>query len=81
MAASWTKKRPSDADVQTSTAAPLSPDSALTRPTAEGLKQTAHAIAKINHLNEKKTYGFLQALLGERPDLLDSPQYGDLTAI
>jgi len=44
-----------------------------TQPTAEGLKQTAHAIAKINHLNEKKTDGFLQALLGDRPDLAGLP--------
>jgi hypothetical protein len=35
----------------------------------EGLKQTAHLLAKINHLNAKKTDGFLDALRGERKDL------------
>jgi hypothetical protein len=40
---------------------------------ADALKQTAHAIAKINHLNRKKTDGFLEALLGERADLSGMP--------
>jgi hypothetical protein len=35
----------------------------------EGLKQTAHMFAKINHLNAKKVDGFLEALRGERKDL------------
>src|SRR5262245_17386203 len=35
----------------------------------EAIKRTAHQIAKINHLNDKKTDGFLEALRGERPDL------------
>jgi HEAT repeat protein len=32
-------------------------------------EKTAHMIAKIKHLNEKKTDGFLEALLGARTDL------------
>src|SRR5439155_1918144 len=42
-------------------------------PSPEGLKQTAHTIAKINHLNEKKTVGFLDALRQERVDLTGLP--------
>jgi hypothetical protein len=33
------------------------------------MQQIAHQIAKINHLNDKKTDGFIEALLGERLDL------------
>jgi hypothetical protein len=39
----------------------------------EATKRTAHTIAKINHLNGKKTDGFLEALRGERPDLFGLP--------
>jgi hypothetical protein len=42
-------------------------------PSPEGLKQTAHTIAKINHLNEKKTDGFLDALRHDRIDLTGLP--------
>jgi hypothetical protein len=41
--------------------------------TPEALAQTAHAMAKINHLNRQKPDGFLLALLGERPDLAGLP--------
>src|SRR5262249_20149175 len=34
---------------------------------------TAHAIAKINHLNKKESDGFMKALLGERADLAGLP--------
>jgi hypothetical protein len=36
-------------------------------------ERTAHTIARINHLNRKKTDGFLEALRGERPDLSGLP--------
>jgi hypothetical protein len=39
----------------------------------EATKQTAHLIARINHLNGKKTDGFLLALTGERADLAGLP--------
>jgi hypothetical protein len=39
----------------------------------EAQKQTAHTIAKINHLNEKKMDGFLEALRNERVDLTGLP--------
>jgi hypothetical protein len=39
----------------------------------EATKSTAHMIAKINHLNDKKADGFLEALLAERPDLASLP--------
>jgi hypothetical protein len=39
----------------------------------EATKQTAHLIARINHLNTKKTDGFLLALTGERADLTGLP--------
>jgi hypothetical protein len=39
----------------------------------EAMKQIAHQIAKINHLNDKKTDGFLEALRGERLDLHGLP--------
>src|SRR5437867_1787321 len=42
-------------------------------PSPEGQKQTAHTIAKINHLNEKKTDGFLEDLRHERLDLTGLP--------
>src|SRR5262249_51795702 len=42
-------------------------------PSQEGQKQTAHTIAKINHLNEKNTDGFLEALRHERVDLTGLP--------
>lgn len=38
-------------------------------PVEEALKQTAHAIAKINHLNARKSDHFMEALRGQRPDL------------
>ncbi len=37
------------------------------------MQQIAHQIAKINHLNDKKTDGFLEALRGERLDLNGLP--------
>ena len=39
----------------------------------EAKNQIAHQIAKINHLNDKKTDGFLEALRGERLDLNGLP--------
>jgi hypothetical protein len=39
----------------------------------EAKNQIAHQIAKINHLNDKKTDGFLDALRGERLDLNGLP--------
>jgi mono/diheme cytochrome c family protein len=40
---------------------------------AEAQKQTAHTIAKVNHLNAKQTDGFMDALRGARPDLAGLP--------
>ncbi len=40
---------------------------------AEAMKHIAHQIAKINHLNDKKTDGFIDALRSERPDLIGLP--------
>jgi hypothetical protein len=40
---------------------------------AEAMKNTAHAIAKVNHLNAKKTDGFLEALRDDRSDLHGLP--------
>lgn len=37
------------------------------------LKLIAHQMAKINHLNNKKTDGFMEALRNERPDLVGLP--------
>jgi hypothetical protein len=42
-------------------------------PPGKALEQTAYAIAKINHLNAKRTDGFLQELLNQRPDLAGLP--------
>jgi hypothetical protein len=42
-------------------------------PKEKALERTAHAIAKVNHLNGKETDGFLKALLHERPDLAGLP--------
>jgi hypothetical protein len=42
-------------------------------PSAEAMKQIAHQMAKINHLNDKKTDGFLEALRKERLDLNGLP--------
>ena len=42
-------------------------------PGEEATKQTAHQIAKINHLNAKKTDAFMEALSGERLDLAGLP--------
>jgi hypothetical protein len=39
----------------------------------EATRQTAHLIARINHLNDKKAEGFLEALTGERADLAGLP--------
>jgi hypothetical protein len=39
----------------------------------EALKQTAHMMAKINHLNDKNPDGFMTALRGERVDLAGLP--------
>lgn len=39
----------------------------------EAFKQTAYAIAKINHLNQKKADHFMDILRGQRPDLNGLP--------
>jgi hypothetical protein len=39
----------------------------------EALKRIAHQMAKINHLNDKDTDGFIEALRKERPDLIGLP--------
>lgn len=39
----------------------------------EAIKHIAHQIAKINHLNDKKADGFIEALRSERPDLIGLP--------
>jgi hypothetical protein len=39
----------------------------------EGTKGAAYMIARVNHLNARKTDGFLEALRGERPDLAGMP--------
>src|SRR5262249_21196365 len=38
-------------------------------PSDKALHHNAHTIAKINHLNQKKTDGFMEALLAGRTDL------------
>src|SRR5882672_3513051 len=43
------------------------------QPSEETLKQTAHTMAKINHLNDKKADGFVEALRQERLDLAGMP--------
>src|SRR6516162_4393183 len=35
----------------------------------QAIKETAHAIAKVNHLNQQKTDGFMEALIAHRSDL------------
>ena len=40
---------------------------------AEAMKHIAHQIAKINHLNDKKPDGFIDALRSERSDLIGLP--------
>jgi hypothetical protein len=42
-------------------------------PAQESVKKTAHTIAKINHLNQKKTDAFMEALLRSRHDLSGLP--------
>jgi hypothetical protein len=42
-------------------------------PKQDAMEATAHAIAKINHLNAKKTDGFLLAMLDKRTDLRGMP--------
>jgi len=42
-------------------------------PTGKALEATAHTMAKINHLNQKKTDAFMEALLGSRADLSGLP--------
>jgi hypothetical protein len=42
-------------------------------PAAKGLEHNAHTIAKINHINQKKTDSFMAALLGKRADLAGLP--------
>lgn len=52
------------------------PEVAFQEPLAkspDALRQTAHTIAKINHLNHKKSDGFMDALLRSRPDLAGLP--------
>jgi len=47
------------------------PDRSL--PAPEAMKHTAHTIAKINFLNDKKPEAFLEALRDQRPDLHGLP--------
>ena len=55
------------------------PELALAQPMSKELPKTkameeiAHAIAKVNHLNRKKTDGFLLAMLDQRADLRGLP--------
>jgi hypothetical protein len=42
-------------------------------PAFEALKQNAHTVAKINHVNAKKSDAFMEALLADRPDLSGLP--------
>ena len=42
-------------------------------PAAKALEHNAHTIAKINHINQKKTDSFMEALLGKRADLAGLP--------
>ncbi len=52
------------------------PEVAFQAPLAKdgtALRTTAHQMAKINHLNSKKHDAFMEALLGERPDLSGLP--------
>src|SRR5262249_23878681 len=39
----------------------------------EAIKQTAHALAKVNHLNQQKTDGFMEAMIAQRGDLRGLP--------
>ncbi len=48
-------------------------EAAQGRANAEAMKHIAHQIAKINHLNDKKPDGFIEALRSERPDLTGLP--------
>jgi hypothetical protein len=45
----------------------------LKLPAAKALEHNAHTIAKINHVNQKKTDSFMEALLGKRSDLAGLP--------
>jgi hypothetical protein len=45
----------------------------IARDVKNGVEQTAHALAKINHLNRQDTDGFLKALLSQREDLRGMP--------
>jgi hypothetical protein len=45
----------------------------LNLPAAKALEHNAHTIAKINHVNQKKTDSFMEALLGKRVDLAGLP--------
>jgi hypothetical protein len=40
---------------------------------ADAVKETAHALARINHLNGRKTDGFVEVLRAERADLAGLP--------
>jgi hypothetical protein len=39
----------------------------------QAIKETAHAIAKVNHLNQQKIDGFMEALISHRADLRGMP--------
>ena len=39
----------------------------------QAIKETAHAIAKVNHLNQQKIDGFMEALIAHRSDLRGLP--------
>jgi hypothetical protein len=48
-------------------------ESPLGNADGKAIERIAHQIAKINHLNDKKTDGFIEALQSERPDLTGLP--------
>jgi hypothetical protein len=46
---------------------------AKTQTKTQAIKETAHAIAKVNHLNQQKIDGFMEALIAHRADLRGLP--------
>jgi hypothetical protein len=46
---------------------------AKTQTKTQAIKETAHAIAKVNHLNQQKIDGFMEALIAHRADLRGMP--------
>jgi hypothetical protein len=43
------------------------------RPTPEAMQEIAHTIAKINHLNQAKTDGFMKAMIAQHTDMRGMP--------